>query len=365
MSPYLLRVSVTTYAADCRLFMHLVIDPNGHRPLEPALRTLRRKPVTILSPLRYPGSKRRLAAYLAQALEINGLKPAIFVEPFAGGASVALQLLAAKAVETIGLADADPLVASFWKTVFFDTEWLIEQVQEIEVSLEQWNAFKKSRPKTVRDQALTCLFLNRTSFSGIITRRAGPIGGKAQESDYKIDCRFPKATLVRRIRQAGGLRDRVAFVWNTTWKGTLTLIRQARHRGRMPAEVFYYFDPPFFEKAEDLYTYYFHPSDHRRFRDAVLALKDPWILSYDPAPAVHDLYGTTELGNAHVEMLYSTAGSTDDRRSAQEIIISTLTALPDHCRLWTRARGKNQDDAPAVERSNDRITTETPLAKIA
>jgi hypothetical protein len=43
-----------------------------------------------------------------------------------------------------------------------------------------------------RDIAVKCLFLNRTTFSGILHGRAGPMGGRKQQSDYKIDCRFNK-----------------------------------------------------------------------------------------------------------------------------------------------------------------------------
>jgi len=42
---------------------------------------------TVLSPLRYPGGKRRLAPYVAAALAENDLRPDLFVEPYAGGAA--------------------------------------------------------------------------------------------------------------------------------------------------------------------------------------------------------------------------------------------------------------------------------------
>src|SRR5690348_5041293 len=89
---------------------------------------LERETTSILSPLRYPGSKRRLAGYIQKTLQLNNLHPSLFVEPFAGGASVALQLLNNNMVDTIGLIDRDPLVAAFWEAVFFDTEWLLEQI---------------------------------------------------------------------------------------------------------------------------------------------------------------------------------------------------------------------------------------------
>ena len=91
---------------------------------------------TVLSPLRYPGGKRRLVPYLAAALELNDIKPDLFVEPLAGGASVALELAHAGVVEQIGLADSDPWIAAFWMTVFWDCDWLVEKVTSAEVTLD-------------------------------------------------------------------------------------------------------------------------------------------------------------------------------------------------------------------------------------
>src|SRR5690606_29288274 len=111
-----------------------------------------------------------------ETLALHGLRPGLFVEPFAGGASVALQLLGHDAVERVGLVDLDPLVAAFWRAVFFDTAWLVEQVEGAEVSLERWQALKGDVPNTTRGRAFACLFLNRTSYSGILSPTAGPIG---------------------------------------------------------------------------------------------------------------------------------------------------------------------------------------------
>ena len=70
-------------------------------PREP----LRRSEASILSPLRYPGAKRRLCGFISEALKLNGLKPRLLVEPFAGGASVSLQLLNDGIVENVALAE--------------------------------------------------------------------------------------------------------------------------------------------------------------------------------------------------------------------------------------------------------------------
>jgi len=194
-----------------------------------------------------------------------------------------------------------------------------------------------SGSRSTRQRALACIFLNRTSFSGIIAPGAGPIGGQMQTSAYHLDCRFPRETLIRRIREAEALRHRVAFVWNTSWVSTLSRIDQMQRRGNLPSNVFYYFDPPFFEKADRLYTHYFRKDDHRRLRDCVVKIKDQWILSYDSAQHVIDLYAEADLGPTHVELLYSTAGN-GYRRTMQEVIISNLAALPSATRLWRRSQ---------------------------
>jgi len=293
------------------------------------------KNTPLLSPLRYPGSKRRLVGYIRQALQINDLKPSLYVEPFVGGASVALQLMQNSLVEKAILVDLDPWIAGFWQTVFFDSEWLIEQVQTIDVTIEKWHEFKQSNPMTTRDQALTCFFLNRTSFSGIMEAKAGPLGGRKQESQYKIDCRFPRETLIKRIRQAAAHSDKVCAVWNCSWEDSIARIRSKQNAGELPPEdLFFYFDPPFFEKAEALYRYYFADGDHRALRDSLLTLEDKWILSYDSAEQVEALYGkalrrrTNGTQKHDVELFYSLAIMSKKRRKGREVIISNMEQLP-------------------------------------
>lgn len=281
---------------------------------------------SITSPLRYPGSKRRLAEYIKQILKQNCYYPNIFIEPFAGGASVALKLLNEDIVEQIGLIELDPLVADFWKTVFFDTDWLVEQIKTVEVTVEQWSIFKTSLYTSRRERALACLFLNRTSFSGIIAR-AGPIGGYQQNSQYTIDCRFPRETLIHRIRQAGSFQDRVAFVWRISWKQGISRIRKKQELGKLPnSNLLFYFDPPFFEKANQLYNYYFNSRKHKLLRNYILTLEDDWILSYDSPERVLELYGN-DLFSANIDMRYSTGRCSEHRNNHKEIILSNLSLL--------------------------------------
>jgi DNA adenine methylase len=289
----------------------------------------------LLSPLRYPGSKRRIAKYVSQALELNGLKPSLYVEPFLGGGSVALQLLQDQSVKQVLLMDIDPWIASFWKTVFFHTEWLIEQIESTDVTLDQWMAIRKSNPKTIYEKAWAGFFLNRTSFSGILESKAGPLGGKEQSSENKIDCRFPRATLIERIQRIAAYKEKVFAIWCVSWDVGITRMHEKQTLGILPKEdLFFYFDPPFFEKANKLYRYYFEDNDHKRLRNFLLKLEDKWLLSYDSADQVFSLYGnalnqrTNGAKHDHIELLYSISVTTE-RKKAKEVVLTNLEILPE------------------------------------
>ncbi len=300
------------------------------QPSLPLAQPMMRHEASIVSPLRYPGGKRRLAGYIAEALQLNGLRPKLYVEPFAGGASVAIQLLSDGYVEQIALGEKDPLVASFWQTVFGDHEWLVEQLQTIEPTLELWQRLRTSQPRTRRGRALKCIVLNRTSFSGILNDRAGPIGGRAQTSIHTIDCRFARTNVIKRIQQIARLADRVVFVRQADWRKVVDEVLQL---GYTSVDLFAYFDPPFYAKANRLYRYYFSDTEHRKLCDRLTDLPANYILSYDAAQPILDMYEQNGIGPKRIELLYS-AKRIAARVQAQEIIISNLPYLPQPSRLW-------------------------------
>ena len=285
---------------------------------------------SILSPLRYPGGKKRLVGYLAALLQLNQRRPRLFVEPFAGGASVALQLLNDGLVEQIALGDKDVLVSSFWKTVFFDADWLVKQIEEVEPTLQLWERYRTKPLTSRRERAFACLFLNRTSFSGILSGTAGPIGGRSQQSAYTIGCRFPKERLIRRIRQAELLASKVTFINYGSWQSTL---KAAQRMEISPADTLYYFDPPFYMKADRLYRHFFVTKQHSHLAKAIAKLQADYVLSYDLADPIIKLYNALGMNPTQVELLYST-NSREKLLSTKELIVTNLPHLPIHSRLW-------------------------------
>lgn len=131
---------------------------------------------------------------------------------------MSLNLVSSGICERTTIVERDPLLFSFWKMVFTETEELIEKISRLDVSLETWHElqrFKSIDSPEGEDEiglAVAGLFYNRTNFSGILL--AGPIGGQSQSSDYKIDCRFNKSEIIKRILKIAELRDQVNVLFD-------------------------------------------------------------------------------------------------------------------------------------------------------
>lgn len=243
-----------------------------------------------LSPLRYPGGKGRLADFFKQVLTDNRLLDGVYVEPYAGGAAVALSLLFDEYVSRIAINDKDRSIYAFWYSVLHHTEQLCRMIEEtpvtLETRLEQKVRQQRERKETEDLLALgfSTLFLNRVNRSGII--KGGVIGGNDQTGNYKIDARYHKADLIERIERIASYSDRIAL-YNEDAVQFLGQIKEDLPSGKS----IIYLDPPYYKKGQGLYMNYYRKSDHQQIRDAIAAEKDVrWIVSYDNAEPIKELY---------------------------------------------------------------------------
>lgn len=276
----------------------------------------------ISSPLRYPGSKIKLAKYIKKVLDYNNFKPKILVEPFFGGGSISLNFLLNDWVDEIVISDKDRLIYGFWKTLFNNPKYLIEFVQNVDINITNFYKYKKMAiAKNVSSKKLaeTCLFLNRTSFSGILCDNVGPIGGKDQKSDYKIDCRFKRKTLIKKIQRISQFKNRVTFV-GRNWKKAIVYIESLNKKNK----TLFYFDPPFYKKAQYLYRHYFTTKNHLDLSQAIKKLKSKWILSYDRRVEIKDMY--TEYIQTSYAFPYSI--NSPARRIEKEYFITLFRKPP-------------------------------------
>ena len=239
------------------------------------------------SPLRYPGGKGKIVPYFKQVIKDNLLLDCIYVEPYAGGASVALSLLLDGYVSKIIINDIDRSIFAFWYSVLNDTERLCRLIWDTPITVESWRKQKaKQRNKDTRgllELGFSTFFLNRTNRSGIL--RAGVIGGVNQTGRWKIGARYNKEELINRIRLIATYRSRIEL-YNLDAAKLIKLLSK-----RLQKNTLFYFDPPYFVNGKNLYLNYYLDNDHKKLSEAILALKEQnWILTYDNAKQIKNLY---------------------------------------------------------------------------
>lgn len=279
--------------------------------------------IAPVSPLRYPGGKRKLAHVVHQLLELDGGETELLIEPFAGGAAVAISFLQNTSARVL-LADADPLVAGFWHTVFSDEAvYLAELVERTVPTLKQWQVLRSTDPQSNLARAYKCLFLNRTSFSGILNAEAGPIGGLAQKSQYGIGCRFNAPALAKNILQLSMYKERVSVQGGQDWRTTVSQVRRAVRGAHARSKIAWYLDPPFFEKADRLYNRFFGEADHKKLRREIDRLPGRFVLSYDDVPSARLMY-RDHPGFMRINLAYNARIDRQERLVAGEMLVSDM-----------------------------------------
>ena len=274
-----------------------------------------RRSMEHYSPLRYPGGKAKLAPFIAAVMRRNGHMCPEYIEPYAGGGGVALHMLFEEYADRVVINDADPRVHCFWLAVTQHTDEFIETVKTVSVSVDEWqhqreiyNVCDVESPFLL---GFATFFLNRTGRSGII-HSGGPIGGYDQTGTYKIDARFNRDDLVRRVVRIGAHADRIKAA---NHDGLELLRGIARDRNGVGKRVVY-LDPPYYDKSHELYLNHF---THEQHEALAVFLREQgelaWILTYDDAPIIRRLYREAP------QMIFNLRYSAYRRRRGVELLI--------------------------------------------
>jgi DNA adenine methylase len=286
----------------------------------------------VNSPLRYPGGKAVLADFLADVLAVNRLQDGIYVEPYAGGAGAALNLLFGEHVRHIILNDADPCIFAIWHASLNRTQDFIARLQEIPITIDEWKRQREiyqdqSRYSRIR-VAVASFYLNRCNRSGIMAN-GGPIGGFDQKGKWKLDARFNRDELVRRIEKIHLYRDRIS-VYNMD---AIEFLRQVVRKHEDLDRTLVYLDPPYFVKGSELYLNHYQSKDHTtlaRFMKRQVSFK--WVMTYDNVPEIRDLYAG--LDAVDFDLRYSAHTS----KMGNELLIhSHDVTMPEDLSLLRRA----------------------------
>jgi len=239
------------------------------------------------SPLRYPGGKNKLSKFIAKICVDNNIN-SHYVEPYAGGSAVALHLLIEQKVEKITINDFDRSIYAFWHSVLKNTKKLCCLIENTEINIENWQKAKKTQKNKSKAKLLelgfATFFLNRTNISGIIN--AGVIGGIEQKGKYKINCRFNKKDLIRRIKLIAKYKKQIDL-YNLD---ALKLIKKIQKESNNNKTIFY-FDPPYYLKGSSLYMNHYKDDQHKEVSEAIKEIRNiNWIISYDNTPEIEKIY---------------------------------------------------------------------------
>ncbi len=274
------------------------------------------------SPLRYPGGKAVLSDFIAATIDANGVQDCTYVEPYAGGAGAAINLLLSGKVERIVLNDADRSVWSFWHSILNHTEAFIDLIKSTPVTVDEWRrqrAIYHQRPRRILELGFAAFYLNRCNRSGIMTN-GGVIGGLDQAGKWKIDARYNQVELIRRIECIAKLRDRI----RVCQLDAIEFLRSDLLREQDRSRYFIYLDPPYYVKGSRLYLNFYEPKDHAALARFLRRIKNVhWLVTYDNTPEIRALYGWSTITDFHLH--YSAACS---RQGSEIMIPSPQLKLP-------------------------------------
>ncbi|OHW62205.1 D12 class N6 adenine-specific DNA methyltransferase [Andreesenia angusta] len=264
------------------------------------------------SPLRYPGGKSKLYSYTKDLISKNNLDGCTYVEPFAGGCGLAITLLLQGVVSKLVLNDIDRSIYAFWYSVLNHTDELCKLIVETPITVDQWNIQKRIQNNKEIESLLSLgfstFFLNRTNRSGVIA--AGPIGGKSQNGNYKIDCRFNKKDLIDRILEISKHKNNISFY---NYDASYFLKRVV---SRQRKDTFIFFDPPYYEKGPGLYLNHFKHDDHEALARVIEKSKQlNWVVTYDNNSKIKDIYSKFD------KQVYSLRHTAHTSKQGSEVMI--------------------------------------------
>ena len=239
---------------------------------------------------RFPGGKGKLARFMKEIVRSNGLSDGRYVEPYAGGAAVAWELLLTGVVRRVSINDISLPVFAFWHSVLNSTNDLCRMIQDCPLTIDEWDRqkeiFRRSDEADNLSLGFSFFFLNRTNRSGILN--GGVIGGRDQTGKWKIDARFNKPDLISRIEKIASLKARIEL---TNLDAVKFIEMNAKRFGN---KALLYIDPPYFEKGRFLYHDAYRAEDHAVVAKSVVKLEGlNWLVSYDDVRPIHDLYAAS------------------------------------------------------------------------
>lgn len=263
--------------------------------------------VRQLSPFRYAGGKTWLVPEVRRWIESFAFRPRVFIEPFAGGATVALTAAVENLADEVVICELDKDVAAVWQTIFSgsdaDTNWLCQQIEKATLTESFVRNIIESDPQGTKERAFRTIIKNRTQRGGILAPGAGLI--KAGENGKGLLSRWYPETLANRIQTLREVKQRVKFVEGDAFELIQKYVNE-------PNAAFF-IDPPYTAGGKKAGTrLYLHNSvDHNKLFNEMSKVQGQFMLTYDNAQEVIELaneHGMSvskiPMKNTHHEIIY-------------------------------------------------------------
>lgn len=267
----------------------------------------------FVTPLRYPGGKAKLWKYISGIIRANDCMDGHYVEPYAGGAGIALQLLQHEHVRYVHLNDLNKSVYAFWHSVLNHTDNFCERIAHCKLTMREWK-LQREIQRTPREHdkfelGFSLFYLNRTNRSGIIS--GGVIGGTDQAGTWKMDARFNRDDLIERIQTIARYKNRIKISNLDAEKFLESKVLD------LPQNSIIYLDPPYYDKGHRLYDNFYGHEDHARLAKFIRTkMKNKkWLVSYDNVSNISDLY------KAYHQQEYGLTYSAKEYRIGSELMI--------------------------------------------
>jgi DNA adenine methylase len=241
------------------------------------------------SPLRYPGGKSRWYPFVKRWL-LPKPDNVTLIEPFAGGCSMGLAAGIEELVGKVILVEKNEDVAAFWKTVFEKPDWLVQRIQDFEVTRENVKELLSQKENNVYQRGFLLFLHNRTSRGGITADGAGLL--KEGEKGKGIKSRWYPETLVQRIKAISEKSDNFEFI-----KGDGVEVME-KHLDKNDASFFV--DPPYTVAGERLYDD--SEVNHERLFDLLSQVEGDFLATYDDAKQIRKLAEKHEFQTEEILM---------------------------------------------------------------
>lgn len=254
--------------------------------------------------IRYPGSKEKLVDDLWELFP-DAVTGSLFSattrmdyrEPFFGSGAIGFRILPMLHKSCrVWLNDIDADLVCLWQSVLRYPKQLCRLVMDFTPSTDRFYEYKAADGNNcgeIPERGFRKLALHRMSMSGFGVKSGGPIGGRAQDGAYTVECRWNPERIKRDITR---LHDLLRYFdhCEITCGDFAPLIETASEN------TFIYLDPPYYEKGSQLYKFPMQDADHQRLASLLQGTPASWVLSYDDHEFIRSLYRWAKFTDLHI-----------------------------------------------------------------